>query len=419
MNMQRNVLFFLTLCLAASAAQAQLLRSGEIRINPKTTGAQSLPDVATAADGRFVVVWQEGDARPPSKTLVAVKARLFDAAGKPRSGEIEVARHVPTSYPWPRVAMAPDGRFVVVWGGGKEDSGIAFGRRFAADGSPQGQPFRLATIRGQDSPDVAMAADGSFVAAWTQGVEGDDEVNTDVYFRRFGANGRPLGPEAVAIDGFDEQSEPQVALRPNGDFVIVCQKWVDPYDIAARIFSRDGTPLSDRFRVNDGPTVDSSQSEQAVAVAPDGRFAVVWTDWFADYQRGGTNFDTNDPTGVGMRVFAADGTPLGPSLFVNDFVRGTQGNPVVSTLRSGGFLVAWTSGAGQDGDELGIFSRIYSPEGQPKGPEFRVNINRAGSQALPTLAIAPNGQGVAAWQGPDGDKTGIFARLLGLPRKGS
>ena len=419
MNMKRSVLLVLTLCLAGSTAQAQLLRSGEIRINPKTTGAQSLPDVATAADGRFVVVWQEGDARPDSKTPVSVKARIFDAAGKPRGGEIQVASHVPTYYPWPRVAMAPDGRFVVVWGGGKEDMGIAFGRRFAANGSPQGQPFRLAKIRGQDSPDVAMAADGSFVAAWTQGVEGDDEVNTDVYFRRFGANGRPLGPEAVAIEGYDEQSEPQIALRPNGDFVIVCLKWVDPYDIAARIFSRDGTPLSDSFQVNDGPTEDSSQVEPAVTVAPDGRFAVVWADRFADYHRGGTNFDTDDPTGVGLRVFAADGTPLGPSLFVNNFVRGTQGTPVVSTLRNGGFLVAWTSGASQDGDEFGIFSRVYSPDGQPKGREFRININRAGSQALPTLAIAPNGQGVAAWQGPDGDKTGIFARLIGLPRKGS
>lgn len=415
MNAGRFVLtFLLTLCLAAATSQAQDPKGTELRVNHKPAGTQWLPDVAAAANGRFVVVWQEGGDGQDQTQPVFVKARLFDAAGQPRGGEILVARHVRTPYPWPAVAMAPDGRFVVVWGGGAEDLSLAFGRRFAADGRPLGPQFRLATRSGQDSPDVAMAPDGSFVAAWTQGVEGDAEVNTDIYLRRFGADGRPLGPEVFALGDREEESIPKIAMRPNGDFVIVCQEWTDPYDILARRFSASGEPLGDAFQVNDGPTRDSSQFDQAVAMAADGRFAIVWTDRAADWQRD-SSLAGDDATGVAIRFYAADGGALGPERFVNVFLPGLQWTPAISALQNGSFLVVWASGAGQDGDGFGIFARVYSAQGAPRGREFRINLNRAGSQSTPAVAVGPKGQGAAVWGGPDGEGTGVFVRRIGPP----
>lgn len=429
MKPDRTALFLtLTLCLAVSEVQAQLLRSSEFRINQKTAGEQWITDVATAADGRFVVVWQEGGAGLDDEVPVTVKARLFDAAGKPRSGEILVARHKRPPHPGQAVAMAPDGRFVVVWGGGTENPYLVFGRRFAANGRPLGPRFPLArNTDSQDSPDVAMAADGSFVAAWTQGVEPEDptdphEVSVDVFFRRFGADGRPLGPEALAMGGYEEQSEPRVAIRPDGSFLIACNDYGGEssfYDVDARLFSRSGAPLGDVFQVNDGPYVEVTQHGPSLAVAADGRFAVAWTDWAGDFNKDPSLQGTEDYAGVAIRFFAADGTALGPGRSVNVSLRGQQTGAAVSALPNGGFLMLWMSGAGQDGDGFGIFGRVFGADGKTRGQEFRVNLNRTGSQVGPALSIAPNGKGAAVWSGPDGDGTGVFARLIGAPRKGS
>ncbi|HEX7180243.1 MAG TPA: hypothetical protein VF756_00265, partial [Thermoanaerobaculia bacterium] len=155
-----------------------------------------------------------------------------------------------------------------------------------------------------------------------------------------------------------------------------------------------------------------------VAMAADGRFAVVWTDWAADSTRDPSlNFE--DAYGIGARFYAADGVPLGPEIFVNAFLSGIQTAASVTALQNGGFLVLWASGAGQDGDEYGIFARVYGADGRPRGREVRINLNRTGSQHAPAVAVAPNGKGVAAWNGPDGDRNGVFARLIGIPRQGS
>lgn len=422
MKAHRAVLL-LTLCLAASNLRAQDPKGSELRINPRTTGQQWLPAVAAAADGSFVVVWQVGGGTLDFTEPVFILARLFDATGRPRSGEIQVGRRTAANLGRSAVAMAPDGRFVVVWGSGPESSSIAFGRRFAADGSALGPRFRLdrSTERSQLSPDVAMAPDGSFVAAWTQWVEGDEPWSSDIFFRRFGPNGRPLGPAAVAISFGEEQTEPRVAMRPQGDFVIVSEYYGGEssfYDVMARRFSRSGTPIGDEFLVTDGPTWYVTQEGPDVAMAADGRFAIVWTDWAADSTRD-PSLILEDSYGIGARFYGADGTPLGPEIFVNAFLPGIQTAAAITVLQNGGFLVLWASGAGQDGDGYGIFGRVYGADGTPRGREFRMNLNRTGSQSAPAVAVAPNGKGVAAWNGPDGDRNGVFARLIGIPRRGS
>jgi hypothetical protein len=93
-------------------------------------------------------------------------------------------------------------------------------------------------------------------------------------------------------------------------------------------------------------------------------------------------------------------------------VPGPQSSAAIGPNPNGSFVVFWASGAGQDGSQSGIFGRHVMADGTPSGREVRINFRRGGSQLSPVVAIAPNGRGVVAWYGPDGDKTGIFARLL-------
>lgn len=427
MKAHRIVLgLFLTLCFAAPDLHAQVPRGRDFRVNAVTSGQQWLADVATAPDGRFVVVWRDGGPVSPGVTMASIKARLFDPAGRPLGGEILVSRIRADAFGAPSVSLRADGGFVVVWGGGVENPFIAFGRRYAADGRALGGRFRLSrmTGRNQFEPDIAMAADGGFVAVWAQADGGVTEgPTTDILFRRFGPDGRPRGPEAVAIGGFEEQSSPRIAMRANGDFVVVGQHWAGEgsfYDVVARLFSSAGTARGEAFLVNNDSIVpEVSQFDPAVAMTSDGRFAISWTDRAADFGRDPEPEDVEDYTGIAIRFFASDGAPLGWSFPVNEILPGEQIRTEIGALPNGGYLLIWESGGGEGVDGDGLFGRVFGPNQKARGQEIRIPRDRAESQGYPGLALGPGGRGVAVWSSPDGSDNGIFARLIGPPRPGS
>ena len=107
------------------------------------------------------------------------------------------------------------------------------------------------------------------------------------------------------------------------------------------------------------------------------------------------------------------GNPVGPEFRVNTFVAGLQGNASVADS-SGGFVVVWSSGM-QDGDDYGVFAQRYAPSGAPLGPEFRVNTLTLAYQGAASVATNPSGDFVVVWQsrGQDGSGFGIFGQRYG------
>ena len=113
------------------------------------------------------------------------------------------------------------------------------------------------------------------------------------------------------------------------------------------------------------------------------------------------------------RAAAAQGDPLGPEFRVNTFTTGDQAYPsIAADSSSGNFVVVWNSGAAQDGYAYGVFAQRYASSGAPVGPEFRVNTYVTGSQARPCVAAATSGNFVVVWNslGQDGSSYGVFGQ---------
>jgi hypothetical protein len=217
----------------ARSIQARLFDAGgvpagpQFQVNAYTTGEQSSPAVAMDATGKFVVVWESAGA-PLLGNFSFIEARRFAADGTPLGGEFQVNVYTSGARGEPRVSLAPEGDFVVVWSSysapGPDDSGEGIqARRFAADGTPLGGDFLVNsyTTGNQRAPTVAMDARGEFVVAWqNDGAFGPGESNVDA--QRFDATGAPLGDEfRVNTYTTNYLYTPALVVDPSGNFVVV------------------------------------------------------------------------------------------------------------------------------------------------------------------------------------------------------
>lgn len=285
----------------------------EFRVNTFTLGLQYSPAVAVDADGNFVVVWnsdQDGG-------WYGIFAQRYDASGTPQGDEFQVNTYTFEVQVEPAVAMGADGRFVVVWQSFGQDGygyGI-FGQRYAADGLPQGGEFQVNTYpaNDQDSPAVAMGADGRFVVAWQS--YGQDGSEYGVFAQRFAADGLPQGGE-FRVNTFKAGNQgypPAIAIDAAGDFVVAWSSQGqdgDGYGVFARRFHADGTPQGSEFQVNTYTT--ESQTAGCVAMNPVGELVAVWGSWGQDGSYAGVfgrGFPASSTVIVGK---AGTGTDLAP-----------------------------------------------------------------------------------------------------------
>jgi len=99
---------------------------------------------------------------------------------------------------------------------------------------------------------------------------------------------------------------------------------------------------------------------------------------------------------------SAQGNPQGPEFRVNTFTTNHQVFPSSAALSGVGFVVVWTS-SGQDGSYFGVFGQRYNSGGAPLGPEFRVNTYTTSHQYRPSVAADSSGNFLVVWESLDQD----------------
>jgi hypothetical protein len=267
----------------------------------------------------------------------------------------------------------------------------------AAEGPvPRGDQFEVNTYTtdSQYWSDVAVAPNGDFIVVWNKAATAFDDWN--VRGRRYASDGNALGLE-FQVNSYDtgRQRYPSVAVNAAGDFVVAFQGSTTSggdtfYGIQARRFTSDGTPLGDDIQVNTDTT--GVQDFPDVGVADDGSFIVVWQSTFS------TGSDVDDKS-IQMRRFDTDGSPLGDDIQVNTYTTSGQGRPQVTVRPSGEFLVVWNSNGsfGSDTDETSVQSRRFGSDGIPLGDDLQINTYTTSFQGSADATYRPDGSFVVIW----------------------
>ncbi|MCB1008764.1 MAG: hypothetical protein KDB94_07700 [Acidobacteria bacterium] len=245
--------------------------------------------VAWLDESSLVVTWWGPNPDDPAAGNGPL-ARLFDATGHPTSGYVPLAPGAPEGVEQLRSTVADLGDlgFVAVWQSGREFTAAGseiVARRFAADGTPLGDPFPVnQTLAGEQyTPDVDSDAGGNFVVVWES--FGQDGSGSGVFARRFAPDGTPLGDELQAnVDPFFDQIGPRVTVDPGGAFLVVWNPLGHspfapgtPYfgqSIWGRWFGANGAPRSGDLQLLDEPS-PISEAEPRAAISRAGLALLV------------------------------------------------------------------------------------------------------------------------------------------------
>lgn len=238
----------------------------EISVNAATTGQQINPKIAVAPDGRFVVVWQTFDG------TAQIQARAFSAAGVPTTvGDIAVSASYGSN---PTVDIDSAGKFVVAW---HEDPqpmvpGVVKARRFDATGTAQGAEFAAFSGANNTSythPGVGLADDGRMAVVFggLAGVSGQrvDAANA--------AQGGPFTVSTTTAAGLASME-----MDPNGDFIAAyATQQGGGSQAVVRQYTAAGVAQGAEVIV--GTDGSQAQGNAYPSVATDGsaRMAVAWT----------------------------------------------------------------------------------------------------------------------------------------------
>ena len=154
----------------------------------------------------------------------------------------------------------------------------------------------------------------------------------------------------------------------------------------------------------------SAQEEPALAVAPDGSFAVVWSSRRQQQGR----------YGVYLQRFDSAGVAIGRETALNLWTRSHALAPAIDFAPDGSAWAAWQS-AGQDGSAGAVIARRFDTDGAG-GSEILANERTDGEQGGPVVAAMPDGGAVVAWTSAlPGQPERVAMRIFnadGSPRTG-
>src|SRR5262249_23667920 len=102
--------------------------------------------------------------------------------------------------------------------------------------------------------------------------------------------------------------------------------------------------------------------------------------------------------GVSAPTLRAQAPALSAEFQANTYTTSSQYFPKVAANASGNFVVVWSSNAGQDGFQGGVFGQRYDASGTKQGGEFQVNTYTSGDQSNPSIAMDVSGNFVVVWQ---------------------
>ena len=313
----------------------------ETLVNTTTNNGQYEPDVASLADGGFVITWSSQEV---AGGITNVYAQKYNSGGVAVGVETLVNTYTSLDQSQSSVTGFDGGGYVVTWTSNGQDGnqGGIYLQRYDANGVALGAETLVnsTTTSSEFQPAVAAFSDGSFVVTWTD----SSSQSSKVFMQRFDASGVAIGVETVAnTSNVFSYNSHDVTVLTNDDFVVT---WWGAAGLFLQQFDAAGSATGPEMNIYG----NSNQGQPTIAALSGGGYVAV----FRQYNQASSSWD------VVAQRFDPTGAKEGPAFFVNTTLAGDQSQITVTGTANDGFVVSWTSA---DGSGNGIYTRTFTAGG--------------------------------------------------------
>ena len=253
----------------------------------------------------------------------------------------------------------------------------------------------LGTVLGdQVAPALAVNSSGGFLVWQDPSTDGDGfGISAIRLDNTFSATPSPTARFRVNQSASGDQTQPRVALLPNGGSVIVWQGGRAGFpNVYARFINAAGVfTTANEIQVN--TYTAGAQVSPVVVALSETSALVVWSSFGQD----------GSMQGVFGQIVTSAGQLSGSAFQINQFTNYNQRSPAAVLLGGGNIVVAWISEnqrfplptPNNPRFSVDVFARFVSLAGQPVGNEFRLN---GSDNHCANPALAPSGEGfLAVW----------------------
>jgi len=391
-----------------------------VDLDPEAEAFSNRNACAIDQQGRFAVVYNDPVLVGEDLYSIEVTARFYGEDGTPV--EPNLVLNGPQVWCCPNegaIAFARSGRGFAAWYAPDEPGvtrGSPYGRWVDAGGVSSGPADSLLTasspLFGAAREEAVHArADGSFAVSWRD--LGNPQAEYRVRAGSYSSEGVAEADPFVVTDhmqAIEYALHPKVSIAglPGGRLVVVWSDFESDGSgdgIVARIFERDGTPVTAELQVN--TFASDHQSFPDVAADAAGNFVVVWDSL------------GQDGSGLGAygQRFDTSGGKVGPEFQVSSNAYSGQLDADVSVDHAGNFVVVYASTQEPPGYYYEIWGRGYGADGEPRGEPFWVSPGLTGDYERPHVALSDAGVLVVsgtAWL-YDYERTEAVVRQFALP----
>ncbi|HEY0043353.1 MAG TPA: Ig-like domain-containing protein, partial [Allosphingosinicella sp.] len=369
--------------------------------NTGTVGEQSQPSVAPLPNGGFAVVWSDFSLRDDD-TSGAIRAQFFTvdysgAGAQKDGGEILVNTVTARDQQEPAIAILRMGELVVSWtdnGGSGDGAGSSIKAQVFAPATGAGTDIALSNsvVNEAAVENLAVAtisSNGPVTSGRTYSIVSDSS----------GGAFRIDGDKLVVADSarLDHETRPEVALVIKVTNTSDGSSYQETMTIGVTDAAAEARyAAGGEFLVNSNVAGDQMLP---VVAGYSGGYVVVFLD---DYVMKGQLFNTA-------------GEKLGGEFLVAGANAMYSARPVVTSLASGGFAVAYevTEPYSQAGPRASIQVQLFDAAGAKAGTA--ITAVAAGNMTDPAIAALPDGRFVISWTDnapwPAESGTGVRARI--------
>ncbi len=266
--------------------------TADVLVSSASHTAKLAPAIATLANGNVVILWSTFNQRSTS-SMQDVYGQLFKPTGAKIGSPFAVNQFSSYNQRTPAVAALPNGGFISAWVSEQQREAISgsadpfvtskgsvsvdiYARVYDSSATAAAEFVVNTNLVLCANPSIAIAQDGRFIIAWSQGNPESLTNSWDVFARPFSALG--VGGTTVRVNTrtLDRQFGPQVACLGNDFLTIWTSSGQDGSGegVYGQFLDANAQAVGDEFRVNTTRVVN--QDQPALASDNFGRFFATW-----------------------------------------------------------------------------------------------------------------------------------------------